>query len=557
MNGARMGVLTAVIFAATSASAQSDMTESGSGWRYASIDMRIALFPDEGRMLVQGTARFELTTESSAGPMLLLRQSAYDATEPNIQFVSLTPSIGEVTTINEPFAPVPGTIWSRIRSEEPFTQGDTIEVEFAIEGVGVRNQFAITPEYATASWTSGWYPAPAPRPDEGFGSGLISATGRVVFEMPATWRAVSCGDMTDRTVANGRATEVWTLDEPRAIGFACGPFQSSVVEAGERSVGMFRLSADEESVPAQADALNRVIDAMAEKFGPYPYNRFSIAETPDVVPGFWAASEQGFILAKPTVFSAAGGNLPLFAHEAAHAWWGNLVGESGVGGIFLTESLSQYGAVLAIEAIEGEDAATDFLRFSRPEYIVSQCARGYFQVIRDGEDRPISSIEQGGGVNHTIADAKGHWVHHMLRRRVGDEVYFGTLQALTDRYAGGSMSLPTFREAFMNAAPDARLEQFFAQWLDRTGAPVVDLDWRRQDNDTIEVRITQRQTGEPYDLDLEIEMEGVGETRVETIRVTEGETTLTLDSPFRATVVRLDPRHKVLRWTPEYGSRPE
>ena len=530
--------------------------DAGSGWRYETIDLRVVLAADGRSMTVRGSARLRLTTDSSSGPTLLLRRNDGESEGSNIEFVSLEPEAGEVVSLNEDHPSRPGLIVSRIRLPEPFVRGATLGFTFVIRARGVRNQFAVHPEYATASCTAGWYPAPAPGPGEAFGSGLIATRGRVTFDIPAGWRSVSSGDLDSRTERGDRAIEEWTVEEPRALGFAAGPLTASIVETGERSVGMFRLSASDSTVTAQAEALDRVIDAMSDRFGPYPYTRFSIVEAPEPVPGFWAASEQGFILAKPTVFAAEDGNLPLFAHEAAHAWWGNLVGTDGDGGIFLSESLSQYGAVLAIEALEGEEAATRFLRFSRPEYIQSQCARGYFQVVRDGEDRPISSIAQGGGVNHTIADAKGHWVHHMLRRRVGDDVYFGTLRSLGERFAGGNMTLSTFRDAFLAAAPDARLERFFEQWLDRAGAPILDLDWSAAGPDAIDVTITQRQEGEPYDLDLEIELVGVGPPRLETITVDRRQQTVRIESPFRTNVVRLDPNHRVLRWTPEYGSRP-
>lgn len=530
--------------------------DAGAGWRYETIDLRVELEPDGRGMTVRGSATLRLIADSSWGPSLWLRRNDGENARSSVEFETLEPEVGDVVSLNEAVPGRPGLIVSSVRRAEPFAKGQTLDLRFVVRAEGVRDQFAVYPEYATASWTTAWYPVPAPGAEESFGSGLIATTGRVTFDIPVHWRTVSCGDLAERTEQGDRATEVWVVDEPRALGFAAGPFTHGVVRAGDRSVGVYRLSAEGAMVDAQARALDRVIDAMADRFGEYPYSRFGIAEAPDAVPGFWAASEQGFILAKPTVFAATDGNLPLFAHEAAHAWWGNLVGTDGAGGIFLSESLSQYGAVLAIETIEGEEAATRFLRFSRPEYIARQCARGYFQVIRDADDRAISSIEEGGGVNHTIADAKGHWVHHMLRRRVGDRVYFGTLRALKERFRDREMTLNDFREAFVSAAPDARLERFFEQWLDRPGAPVLDLDWSAAGSDSVDVTITQRQAGEPYELDLEIEMAGVGPPRVATITVAAREQTVRLESPFRTNVVRLDPNHRVLRWTPEYGSRP-
>lgn len=532
---------------------------SGFGWRYDALRMEVDLQPDEQRMVVTGRATLRLVlADSSNGPSFLLRHDGGSEPDTVVQFESLHAGAGEVTARNEPFVgPIPGLVVSSIRGDEPFRRGETIDIEFVITGEGVRDQFALYPGFATISWTCGWYPAPLPDPGEALSAGLIAVKGEVAFRMPIAWTSVSCGDMVERTEEGGRACERWRIDEPRAIGFAAGPFETSTARAGERAVAMYRLTADPESLSGQARALGEVIDAMTARFGTYPYRRFSIAEVPDHVPGLWAASEQGFILAKRTVFDATGGNLPLFAHEAAHAWWGNTVGADGPGQLFLTESMAQYGAVVAIESILGKDAATEFLRFSRPEYNTRQCARGYFAVVRAGEDTPISTTTESGGVYHTIADAKGHWVLHMLRQRVGDEVFFCVLRSFVNDYAGRKLTLAAFREAFITAAPEARLERFFEQWLDRTGAPVLDLDWKPEKDDVIEITITQRQSGPAYDLDLEIEMSGgAGPVRMEMVTVTEPTQTFRLGSPHRTTVVRLDPHHRVLRWTSEYGSRP-
>ncbi|MDJ0952583.1 MAG: M1 family aminopeptidase [Acidimicrobiia bacterium] len=532
---------------------------SGFGWRYDTLHMEVDLQPEQQRMVVTGRATLRLVlADSSNGPSFLLRRDGGSEPDTVVQFASLHAGAGEVTLRDAPLpGPLPGLTVSSIRRDEPFGRGETIDIDFVITGEGVRDQFALHPDFATVSWTCGWYPAPLPGPGEGLSAGLVAVTGEVAYRMPSSWTTVSCGDRIERSEDGDRACERWRINESRAVGFAAGEFETSTAHAGERTVTMYRLSADPESLPGQARALGEVIDAMAARFGAYPYRRFSIAEVPDHVPGFWAASEQGFILAKPTAFDAAGGNLPLFAHEAAHAWWGGTVGADGPGLLFLTESMAQYGAVVAIESILGEDAATEFLRFSRPEYNTRQCARGYFDVVRSGEDSPISATAERGGVYHTIADAKGHWVLHMLRRRVGDEVFFAVLRSFVDDYAGRELTLPAFCEAFAGAAPAARLDAFFEQWLDRTGAPVLDLDWQPANDDAIDVTLTQRQSGSPYDLDLEIEMSGgTGPARTEIVTLTERTQTFQLESPHRATVVRLDPHHRVLRWTPEYGSRP-
>jgi hypothetical protein len=247
-----------------------------------------------------------------------------------------------------------------------------------------------------------------------------------------------------------------------------------------------------------------------------------------------------------------GGNLPLFAHEAAHGWWGNLVNTTGPGSILCSESLAQYGAVIAIETVEGKAAATEFLRFSRPGYVMNQCAKGYFQLVREGQDLPLAQLGNGG-VHHTLSDAKGHWVYHMIRRRLGDEVFFGALRGLLERFGGRRMALADVRRAFIEAAaPGDEMEAFLSQWLDRTGAPVLELR-----HEAGAVTILQTQEGEPYELRVDVEVETESGTRERfAIPVRERSTPVRLPEGARPESAVLDPDHAVLRWDPAYGPKP-
>jgi len=127
---------------------------------------------------------------------------------------------------------------------------------------------------------------------------------------------------------------------------------------------------------------------------------------------FAAASEQGFIMVRSSVLDNESGSLPLFAHEAAHGWWGNLVRSDDPGGKMASEALAQYGAVVSIESIEGRDAMVEFLRFSRHGYNPLQCALGYFFMWSDGGDKPRMELARGKW-DHNLADSKGMWFYHM------------------------------------------------------------------------------------------------------------------------------------------------
>jgi aminopeptidase N len=352
-----------------------------------------------------------------------------------------------------------------------------------------------------------------------------------------------------------------------ARSFAAGPFTVARETAGDRVVSMFLLGAAPASAKDQAQTLSRAITAMETRFGPYPYDGYAVAEVPESSVTWAASSEQGFIMARTSMFDAPGGNLPLFAHEAAHSWWGNTVTTSGPGSRMGSEALAQYGAVLAIEAIEGKDAARDFLDFSRRGYNPLQCALGYFHIWREGEDVALAELEDGPS-DHNLSDSKGMWFYHMTRARLGDAAFFGALRKLLADFTTRPMRVADIRAAFLAAAPaDSGLEGWLEQWLERTGAPVLDVDWwslRRQpasrDSEpggALELWIRQRQSGEPYALALEVLVTlRDSSTVLDTVQVWGREETFQLELPRRAIDLRLDPYQRVLMWRPKYGPQP-
>ena len=306
----------------------------------------------------------------------------------------------------------------------------------------------------------------------------------------------------------------------------------------------------------QAAALAKSLAVMKQHFGPYPYPTYHIVEVPNTK-AFTASSEQGFIVATPAILTPTG-NLPLFAHEAAHGWWGNLVRPDGPGGKMVSEALAQFGALLSIEGVEGRAAAAKFLRYSRKGYSPKQCARGYFEIWRAGGDRPLAQLEDAKW-DHHLSDSKGMWFYHMLRNRIGDEALFAALRTIIDRFRGRQMTLNDLRATVIAARPDdAGLPQFLAQWLDGRGAPVLDVDWRSgADGKTIELHIQQTPKLPPFVFDLEVVVDTKeGRSEKKTLEIRDREHTFVLPTPGRPIAVHLDPDDRVLIWRPEYGAKP-
>ena len=209
----------------------------------------------------------------------------------------------------------------------------------------------------------------------------------------------------------------------------------------------------------------------------------------------------------------------------------------------------------------------DFLDFSRPGYNPLQCALGYFHIWREGEDNALAALDQGPS-DHNLADSKGMWFYHMVRQRIGDTAFFAALKELQSDFRTKPMRVSDIRAAFLAATPsDSGLKTFLGQWLDRTGAPVLEMDWwslRRQPADrrqtptgAAQLKVRQVQPGEVYHLDLEVRFTlRDSSTVLDTLHLRDREQSFELEFPSRVLDVEADPNQKLLLWRPKYGPRP-
>jgi hypothetical protein len=527
-------------------------TVEGAGWRLLRLDLDVTVRPAERQLRFAGRARLRLERDTSTGPALSLNTRG-----PSLRFTRAA-AAGATVSLNDTVPGDSAVRLVRFRLAEPARRGAELETSFEYEMVVPSSQLHVGDSIALASWVENWYPTPVT--EDGYTQSAASARGVTRFHLPPGWRAVSNGQ--------AGAGGVWTVTEPVARSFAAGPFTVARERAGGRDVAMYLLGATPALARAQARTLSRAITAMEARFGPYPYAGYAVAELPESSVTWAASSEQGFIMARTSLFDVPGGNLPLFAHEAAHSWWGNAVSTTGPGSRMGSEALAQYGAVLAIEALEGKAAVRDFLDFSRIGYNPLQCALGYFHIWREGEDVALAELDDGPS-DHNLSDSKGMWFYHMTRDRMGDAAFFGALRRLLAEFTTRPMRVSDIRAAFQAAAPtDTGLAGFLSQWLDRTGAPVLDGDWwsvRRQaasrseeQQGAVELRIHQRQPGPPYVLDLEVLATlRDSSTVLDTVHLRSRDTTVLIELPRRALDVRIDPAQRILMWRPKYGPRPE
>jgi hypothetical protein len=425
------------------------------------------------------------------------------------------------------------TLWVRPREANA-----NVAITFHAHAYRDLGRSAIVADGAMISWGAQWYPLVA-WPRDSAPNFYYAGVTRIT--VPDRWRTLASGALVDSSVAGGLRTETWRAERPMARSFVAAEFVPAWTTVGTARVAVYLLPRHADRMREYADAIPRMVERLSRYFGPYPFATFGIAELPRGVapPGFGGRSEPGYFIAHTDALETGGVNVPLFAHELTHMWFPNAVDSRPPGDDAMDEGIASYGVPLYYESIGDTAAAHRDLVQGNPDFSM----RAYFHHVRRGVDEPLMT-----DYSPLIGRAKSPMVYEMLRRRVGDSVFFGVWRDLAAR--GGSASLADLRRMYLARAPrDTGLATFFAQWLDRTGAAEVVASWRGAS-----VTLTQR--GRQYSLDVPVRVRGTRRVLDTTLRVSGAAHTFRI--PGMATIrnVEIDPDDRLLVWKERFGPPP-
>ena len=549
-------------------------------WATTRLDLTVDVSQSMPRF--SGEITLELAGDASSGPMLLLdnRDVSMAGLEWEVRNADELPAYRVVTAEQNP-SQRPST-FTFVEFAEPVNRGTVVELAFSYEFSKEQGQLFSRPSEGRenwvkmhyASWVTGWYPYPISDDDTLVSIEGLSSSGTTRFVMPAEMRAISNGKLLSNTVKGAIREQVWQVGTPLARSYTIAPFTVSTVKVGDVDVGMYMLIDNEETVARQSTQLVEIFRTLETSFGDYPFDSFSIAEVPDESSDYFAASsEQGFIVAGSSYFEKEYG-LALFAHEAGHAWWGNKFSCAEPSGALCSEGFANYGAALMYESLFGEAAMRDFIEVSAPDYWPAGSIRGYFAMMRQGDEVPVSQAE--GWQIHRVSLPKGTYFLQMLREKIGDEFFFPILRSLPT--LGKNLSLDEL-ERYFSERSGMDLKGFFDQWLHRSGVPHIEMNWSVQNAlidvpetggkresvvaqwtespKTVIIELVQKQA-ELYDLDIEVEIEHYYSPPVlRKVHLDARTQTIELKTEGRVRGVKLDPNRRILMWRPAYGPLPD
>ncbi len=180
-------------------------------------------------------------------------------------------------------------------------------------------------------------------------------------------------------------------------------------------------------------------------------------------------------------------NRGLIAHELAHQWFGDKITCGSWKDIWLNESFATYLAALTIENLDGETPFEEW-RVGTVNNVVSTTDGAVY--LTDADTTSVSRIFDG-----RLSYRKGSMVLHMLRKKIGDALFFqGIKNYLADpNLAYGYAKTPDLI-SHMETASGENLSEFFNDWIYNQGYPSYTLTWHQPQTNQIKITINQSQS---------------------------------------------------------------
>jgi aminopeptidase N len=232
-------------------------------------------------------------------------------------------------------------------------------------------------------------------------------------------------------------------------------------------------------------------------------------------------------------------------HEMSHSWFGDMIVCKEFSHAWLKESWATYVEALYYEDTEGRDLFLDFLYHDAKSYMGESDERYARPIVTPDYDSSWDMYD-----NHLYPG--GAWRIHMLRKKLGDEIFFPAVQDYLNTFKGKVVETVDFQRK-LEIHSGLNLQAFFDQWLHSAGYPKLEAEFTFDDKNHLgSLKITQTQVDDKkkiglFKFPLDIEWEtAAGTFERKTFQITAKEQSFYFSAEKKPVQIRLDPDVKVL-----------
>ncbi|WP_346858189.1 M1 family metallopeptidase [uncultured Draconibacterium sp.] len=272
----------------------------------------------------------------------------------------------------------------------------------------------------------------------------------------------------------------------------------------------------------------------SELIGPYSYEKLAHVQSKTRYGGMENAS---CIFYSENSATAETSQERLFAHEVAHQWFGNSVTEQNWHHVWLSEGFATYLTHVYMQHFYGDNLFKERMNDDR-DRVISYSKRNLAPII----DTTVTEYIRLLNAN---SYQKAGWVLHMLRHKLGDELFFKGLREYYSEFRNLTALTKDFQDV-MEKVSGEDLDKFFKQWLWQAGHPVLNVNWE-QVKENLHLTIQQNQTDYLFQFPIDIELfYEDGTTEMKILRIDKRELSLSVPVKNKVKKLIIDPEVKLL-----------
>jgi aminopeptidase N len=361
-------------------------------------------------------------------------------------------------------------------------------------------------------------------------------TAELRLTVPAGQHVVSGGRMQTAPGANGATVHTIVFDKPEFAGtLAVVPHAARVVEFEGRRVNVYFSAANEAMAQPYGEAAAKMANFFASKFGPPLDGDLSVVEIDDRSLGGYAGPNVAFLSSRAIGTEV---NTRLLAQEVAQQWWRGLVSPATKADLWLDHGLATYSEALYLELLGGTEAIEARIR----EMAIDALTHDTVPI------RAASRTQEFSPAYKSLLYDKAAYTLHMLRWVVGDENFFRGLQEFAREFAYKGATTDDFRTT-MERVSGEKLDGFFLQWMESTGASDFTLDYTvYRVADGFKIQGTISQDKDLFSMPVEVEVETETEPVATRVQVTGRQSDFAIGTPSRPRSMVVDPNNRVLKY---------
>jgi ABC-2 type transport system permease protein len=247
--------------------------------------------------------------------------------------------------------------------------------------------------------------------------------------------AIAPGYLEKEWLANGRRYFHYTMDKPilNFYAFLSARYAVRHDTWNQVAIDIYYHPGHEYNLDRMIGGIKASLDYYTKNFSPYQHKQVRIVEFPryqtfaQAFPNTIPFSESIGFIARVDDKDPKDVDYPFYvtAHEVAHQWWAHqLIAGNTRGATVLSETLSQYSALMVMKKKVGVDKMARFLRFELDRYLIGRSTE-------NKKELPLAHNENQQYIHYR----KGSLAMYLLQDLIGEDKVNAALAQILATYA--------------------------------------------------------------------------------------------------------------------------